>query len=50
MGNEANEEEDWEEEDYTMEEENQPNCEDPDFIVRSFLIIEAQMQQRTTIF
>ncbi|XP_067237605.1 protein KRI1 homolog [Chanodichthys erythropterus] len=33
VGNEANEEEDWEEEDYTMEEENQPNCEDPDFIM-----------------
>ncbi|KAK9978310.1 hypothetical protein ABG768_020066 [Culter alburnus] len=33
VGNEAIEEEDWEEEDYTMEEENQPNCEDPDFIM-----------------
>ncbi|XP_051741634.1 protein KRI1 homolog [Ctenopharyngodon idella] len=33
VGNEANEEEDWEEEDYTIEEENQPNCEDPDFIM-----------------
>lgn len=50
VGNEANEEEDWEEEDYTIEEENQPNCEDPDFIVRCFLIIEAQMQQWTAIF
>lgn len=50
MGNEENEEEYLEEEDYTMEEENQPNCEDPDFIVRYFLIIEQQMQQRTTAF
>jgi len=42
VGKEDNEEE----EENTMEEDYQPNCEDPDFIVRLFLI-EAQMQQQT---
>lgn len=48
MGKEENEEEYLEEEENTMEEDNQPNCEDPDFIVRLFLT-EAQMQQQTIV-